>query len=151
MVLLHIKSKRFSCSWIKSWSLKMKLNRATISVFDWGCGLLPSPKISAMFSDLFCVQLFIVKTKLSGKKTRKSGTSNIKRPQHEMTLKPGDTTREYVVITVRRGAGILERIFCPDSLWNKKQFEFERTIAETKWDTMTCLRRNTNEAVCRED
>ena len=49
-----------------------------------------------------------------------------------MKLKPGNTTREYVVITVRRGAGILERIFCPDSLWNKKQFEFERTIAETK-------------------
>lgn len=85
-----------------------------------------------MFSDLFCVQLFIVKKKLIGKKPRKSGTSNIKRPPHEMTLKPGDTTREYVVITVRRGAGILERIFCPDSLWNKKQFEFERSIAETK-------------------
>lgn len=111
----------------------MKLNRVTISVFDWGCGLLPSPKISAMFSHLFCVQLFIVKTKLIGK-NRKSGTSNIKRPPHEMKLKPGNTTREYVVITVRRGAGILERIFLL-SLWNKKQFEFERTIAETKWDT----------------
>ena len=49
-----------------------------------------------------------------------------------MKLKPGDTTRENVVMTVRRGAGILERIFCPDSLWNKKQFEFERTIAESK-------------------
>lgn len=49
-----------------------------------------------------------------------------------MKLKPGNTTREYVVMTVRRGAGILERIFCPDSLWNKKQFEFERTIAGTK-------------------
>lgn len=48
-----------------------------------------------------------------------------------MKLKPGDTTREYVVITVRRGAGILERIFLLN-LWNKKQFEFERTIAETK-------------------
>lgn len=46
----------------------MKLNRTTISLFDGGCGLLPSPKISAMFSDLLCVQLFIVKTKLSGKK-----------------------------------------------------------------------------------
>ena len=82
----------------------MKLNRATISVFDRGCGLLPSPKISAMFSDLFCVQLFIVKTKLSGKK------QEIWHIQHKKT-----STRDEIE-TWRHDTGIC----CDDSAtWSR--------------------------------